>query len=186
MKFSTILLVAAAVFAVCFAVDKLFTGLFRSKQQHKSGLSVRCSKKYGSVGLVIGVLGLAAIFTGGTLMVVCGSLLILGGVVLVVYYLTFGIFYDEDAFVYTRFGKKSITYRYGDIQSQQLYNSYGNIIIELHMADGSVVQVQSAMDGAYAFLDKAFEYWLSQTGRQREDCPFHDPQNSCWFPPAEG
>lgn len=186
MKFSTVLIIAAAVFALCFGIDKLFTGLFRSKQQHKSGFSVRCSKKYGSIGLIIAVLGVAAVFMGGTLMLVCGILLILGGAVLIVYYLTFGIFYDEDAFVYTRFGKKSITYRYRDIQSQQLYNSYGNIVVELHMADGSVVQVQSAMDGAYQFLDKAFEYWLAQTGRQREDCSFHDPQNSCWFPPVEG
>ena len=186
MQFSSILLIAAVVFGVCFGIDKVFTGVFRSTQQHKSGLTVRCSKKYGSIGLLVAVLGLAAMFMGGTLMLVCGGLLILGGIVLVVYYLTFGIFYDEDAFVYTRFGKKSITYRYGDIQSQQLYNSYGNIVVELHMADGSVVQVQSAMEGAYLFLDKAFGFWLLQTGREREDCPFHDPQNSCWFPPLEG
>ena len=115
-------------------------------------------------------------------MLVCGILLILCSAALVTYYLTFGIFYDEDAFVYTRFGKKSITYRYRDILSQQLYNSAGNIVIELHMA----VQLQSAMDGVYPFLDKAFTLWLRQTGRKQEDCPFYDPQNSCWFPPAEG
>ena len=186
MQIGPILIIGAVVFGICFGIDKLFTSIFRSKQQHKSGLSVRCSKKYGSIGLLIGILGLAAMLMGGTLMLVCGALLIVGGVVLVVYYLTFGIFYDEDAFVYTRFGKKSITYRYQDIKSQQLYNSYGNIVIELHMADGTAVQVQSGMEGAYPFLDKAFSLWLEKTGRTREDCAFYDPQNSCWFPPAEG
>lgn len=181
-----ILVIAAVVFGICFVIDKLFTKVFRSKQQHTSGLAVRCSKKYGSIGLLIGILGIAAIFAGGTLMLVCGILLILCSAALVTYYLTFGIFYDEDAFVYTRFGKKSITYRYRDILSQQLYNSAGNIVIELHMADGKAVQLQSAMDGVYPFLDKAFTLWLRQTGRKQEDCPFYDPQNSCWFPPAEG
>jgi len=181
-----ILVIAAVVFGICFVIDKLFTKVFRSKQQHASGLAVRCSKKYGSIGLLSGILGIAAIFAGGTLMLVCGILLILCSAALVTYYLTFGIFYDEDAFVYTRFGKKSITYRYRDILSQQLYNSAGNIVIELHMADGKAVQLQSAMDGVYPFLDKAFTLWLRQTGRKQEDCPFYDPQNSCWFPPAEG
>ena len=186
MQIGLIIIVAAVVFGVCFGIDKLFTAAFRSKQQHKSGLAVRCSKKYGSIGLLIAILGLAAMLMGGTLMLVCGPLLILAGAVLVTYYLTFGIFYDEDAFVYTRFGKKSITYRYEDIKSQQLYNSYGNIVVELHMVDGSAVQVQSGMDGAYTFLDKAFSLWLAKSGREVEDCPFYDPHNSCWFPPVEG
>lgn len=186
MNILAILVICAAVFGICFGVDKLFTRAFRSKQQHKSGLAVRCSKKYGSFGLIIGILGIAAIFTGSTVMLVCGILLILGAAALVTYYLTFGIFYDEDAFVYTRFGKNSVTYRYSDICAQQLYNSAGNIIVELYMADGKAVQVQCSMDGAYTFLDKAFYYWLHQTGRRQEDCTFYDPQNSCWFPPVEG
>ena len=186
MEIGAIILVAAVVFAICFGVDKLFTGLFRSKQQHRSGLAVRCSKKYGSIGLLVGILGLAAMLSGGTLMLVCGGLLIIGGIVLVTYYLTFGVFYDEDAFIYTRFGKGSITYRYGDICYQQLYNSYGNVVIELHMADGKVVQLQSGMDGVYTFLDTAFSLCLQETGRVREECTFYDPQNSCWFPPVEG
>ena len=27
--------------------------------------------------------------------------------------------------------------------------------------------------------------WLAQTGKRKEDCDFYDPDNSCWFPPAE-
>ena len=43
MTFFLILLIAAAVFGLCFAVDKAFAKLFRSKAQHRSGLAIRAS-----------------------------------------------------------------------------------------------------------------------------------------------
>lgn len=188
MEFVAVLIVAALVFGLCYLIDKGFTKLFRSQQQHMSGTAVRLSKKYASIGLILVVLGLAAVFTGleqEKILLVGGTLLILVGIGLVVYYMTFGVFYDNDSFILTTFGKKSKTYRYSDIQSQQLYNNYGSILIELHLSDGRSVQLQSGMDGAYTFLDKAFMAWLRQTGRRQEDCPFYDPDNSCWFPPVE-
>ena len=42
MEFVAVLLIAAAVFGVCFLVDKAFAKLFRSQAQHMSGLCVRC------------------------------------------------------------------------------------------------------------------------------------------------
>ena len=105
---------------------------------------------------------------------------------LIIYYTTFGIFYDEDSFIFTTFGKKSVEYRYQDIQGQQLYMVQGgNVIVELHMADGRAVSVQSAMLGVYAFLDTAFAGWCRQKGINSDDCTFYDPANSCWFPSVE-
>ena len=190
MNIATMILVAAAVFGLCFLVDKGFTKIFRGKAQHESGLSVRLSKRYGSFGLIIAVIGIAAIFAGlkgDWLLIGGGILMLLIGAALVVYYMTFGVFYDDSSFLYTSFGKKSVAYRYRDIQAQQLYSSAGGItIIELHMANGKTVQVHSNMEGAYPFLDTAFAGWCKQTGRSGEDCSFHDPANSCWFPPVEG
>ena len=189
MQILKILLIAAAVFGICYLVDKGFTKMFRNQSQHKSGLSVRLSKRYGSIGLLVIVLGVAAIFVGlqdGALMLVCGGLLIVMGICLVVYYMTFGIFYDDNTFLVCRFGKENVTYQYRNIKAQQLYNNAGQTLIELHMDDGNVVQLQSNMTGAYDFMDKAFFSWLRQTGRRQEDCAFYDPQNSCWFPPVEG
>ena len=184
-----VIIVVAVTFALCFAIDKGFTKLFRGKEQHKSGLSVRLNKKYGVVGIVMGVLGIAAVFAGireqSLILNVGGGIVIVMGVCLMVYYMTFGIFYDADSFILTTFGKKSTTYRYADIKCQQLYNAYGSILIELQMRDGRAVQLQAAMEGVYPFLDKAFAAWLRQTGRTRESCTFHDPDNSCWFPPVE-
>lgn len=183
------ILIAVAAFAVFYGIDKGFTKIFRGKVQHATGLSVRLNKRYATVGIVISVLGLAAIFTGireGKALIIGGVILAVMGICLIVYYMTFGLYYDEDSFILTTFGKKSKTYYFREIKSQQLYNSYGNIIIELHLYDGRSVQLQAAMVGVYPFLDAAFEGWLKQRGKTVADCPFHDPDNSCWFPPLEG
>lgn len=188
MEWIVILIVAALVFGVCFLIDKGFAKLFRSQAQHYSGLSVRLNKRYATIGIIMFVLGVAAFFAGlnQELLLLLGGLLIVAiGVGLVVYYMTFGVFYDEDTFLLTTFGKKSKAYRYSDIAGQQLYNNYGQTVIELHMTDGRTVHLQGAMPGAYVFLDKAFSAWCRQRGIREEDCAFHDADNSCWFPSVE-
>lgn len=188
MEIAFVLLVAAATFGVCFLVDKGFTKLFRSQAQHYSGLSVRLNKRYASIGLIMIVLGTAAIFMGlnqERLLLFGGIFIALIGIGLVAYYMTFGVFYDEDTFLLTTFGKKSKAYRYSDITGQQLYKNYNQTVIELYLTDGRTVHLQAAMPGVYAFLDKAFSAWCRQRGIREEDCDFHDAENSCWFPSAE-
>lgn len=188
MEWIFVLIVAALVFGVCFLIDKGFTKLFRSQAQHHTGLSVRLNKRYATIGLVLIVLGVAAVFAGigeSVLLIVGGGFIAVIGIGLVVYYMTFGVFYDADTFLLTTFGKKSKAYEYRDIRCQQLYNNYGQTVIELHMTDGRTVHLQPAMPGAYDFLDKAFSAWCRQRGIREEDCQFHDTDNSCWFPPVE-
>ena len=188
MEFLLILLIGAATFGVCFLLDKAFTGAFRSKPQHKSGQSVRLSQHYGGAGVVLGLLGLLAVFqsSGSNLLLICGVFVILLGAALIVYYLTFGIYYDSDSLILTTFGKKSTVYSYGDIRGQKLYRiTGGNVVIELYFGDGRTVSLQSNMKGVYPFLDTAFAGWCRQTNRVKEDCPFYDPHNSCWFPSVE-
>ena len=184
-----LIIIAALTFGLCFLVDRSFTGIFRNNAQHQTGLSVRLNKKYGAFGLILLVLGIGAVFTGlkeGLALVVGGGLVAVLGIGLMTYYMSFGIFYDEDSFLLTTFGKKSTAYHYRDIKAQQLYNSYGTILIELHMTDGRTVGLQSAMEGVYPFLDHAFSAWCRQKGIDSQNCTFHDPQNSCWFPSLEG
>ena len=59
MELIPVLLVVAAAFGACYGADKLFTKVFRSTQQHKSGKSVRLNKHYGGFGLVLAVFGIA-------------------------------------------------------------------------------------------------------------------------------
>ena len=189
MQYLAVLLVAALVFGACFLFDKGFEKIFRSQAQHYSGLSVRLNKRYAAFGAILIALGFAALFAGlssSTLLVVCGILIILMGAALVVYYATFGVFYDDDSFILTTFGKRSSTYRYRDIRGQRLYLIQGgSVVVELHMADGRAVSLQSPMIGAYDFLDHAFIQWCRQTGRDPEGCDFHDTANHLWFPTLE-
>ena len=185
----TTIIAVALTFGICFLVDKGYTKLFRSKQQHKSGLQVRVSKRYASIGLVLCILGLLAVFTGlggETVLLIGGGIVIFIGCGLIGHYLSFGIFYDADTFIVTAFGKKNPVYRFRDIRHQKLYLIQGgSIVVELHMADGSAVSVHTAMEGAYPFLDHAFNAWCRQTGQDPDACAFHDPQNHLWFPSEE-
>ena len=186
MKIIPILLVAALVFGVCYLIDKAFAKAFRSKAQHLSGLAVRVSKRYGIFGVLMTVLGILAICAGitdGPVLLIGGIVVLVVGICLAVYYLSFGIFYDGESFLYSTFGKKSVTYSYRDIREQKLYLIQGGtILVELHMADGTAVSLQSTMDGVYPFLDTAFAGWCMQTGRDPQTCDFYDPANHWWFP----
>lgn len=190
MELFLTLLVAAAVFGVCYAVDRLFTKSFRSRAQHRSGLAVRASKRYGIFGVGLSVLGVMAICGGipeDFALMVGGVLVLLMGLGLAVYYLSFGIFYDGESLLYCRSGKKSVTYLYRQIVGQKLYQIQGGtVVIELHMEDGSALSLQSTMDGVYPFLDTAFAGWCLQLGRDPQSCTFHDPANSLWFPSVTG
>ena len=189
MQYVTVLLVAALVFGVCYLFDKGFEKLFRSQAQHYSGLSVRLNKRYAAFGAILITLGVAAFFTGlesGMVLKIGGILVVLMGAALVIYYATFGVFYDEDSFILTTFGKRSSTYRYRDILGQKLYVIQGgSIVVELHLTDGRSVNLQSSMIGTYDFLDHAFAAWCRQTRRDPETCDFHDTENHLWFPTVE-
>lgn len=183
------ILVAAAVFGLCYLLDRGFQKAFRNKIQHRSGLSVRLNKAYSIAGVLLSVLGILAIMSGiadGSILLYGGILILIVGIGLCIYHLSFGIFYDADAFVYTSFGKKETTYRYSDILMQKLYViTGGSLIVELHMADGNAVSIQTTMNGAYPFLDTAFAAWCRQKGIDPESCTFHDPENHLWFPQEE-
>ena len=189
MQLVMTLLIAAAVFGVCFLVDKTFTKLFRSKAQHRSGLAVRAPKRYGVFGTgltVLGILSITAGVTQGKILLYGGIFVLLIGIYLVGYYLGYGIFYDGESMLVSEFCKKSRSYLFADVVGQKLYVvTGGNVVIELHMKDGSTVSVQSSMDGVYPFLDTAFAGWCLAAGRDPQSCDFHDPSKSLWFPTVE-
>ena len=189
MQFVAVLLIAAATFGICYLFDKGFVNMFRNRVQHRSGLAVRVSKRYAAFGLILTVLGIAALFQGigGEKVLLFGGIVVLiVGIGLITYYMTFGVFYDEDTLLITTFGKKSTAYEFSRIKGQKLYLIQGgSVVIELHMEDGRTVSIQSGMEGAYPFLDHAFNAWCRQKGIESGSCAFHDPANSLWFPNVE-
>ena len=60
MELLAVLLVAAAVFLFCFAVDKGFQKLCRSKDGHHSVRTVRFNRKSAAFGLVMMVPSIGA------------------------------------------------------------------------------------------------------------------------------
>lgn len=183
------LILAALVFGVCYAVDKGFAKLFRGKKEHKSGLAVKHSKRAALFGLVLAVLGIAGILAalgGGPGLLILSGIVLLMAVGLIIYYLSYGIYYDCEGFLVSGFGKKDVSHRYSNIREQRLYVVQGgSVIVELYMTDGSTVTVQSNMDGAIPFLDYAFARWCEQKGLEPDTCEFHDPSQYRWFPEGE-
>jgi hypothetical protein len=183
------LILAALVFGACYAVDKVFARLFRNQQQHKSGMAVKPGKPAATLGLFLLMLGAAGILGGlsqGTAMMVMSVVMLLFGAGLVVYYLSYGIYYDAEGFLVSAFGKQNRVYRYEDIRQQRRFVVQGgSVIVELHMADGTAVSVQTNMNGTYPFLDYAFARWCEKKGIVPENCDFHKPDQHCWFPEAE-
>lgn len=178
----------ALVFGVCFLFDKGFTKIFRGKAQHRSGRSVRLNKRFGSFGLILAIVGIAAIFAGipsDLALGIGGAVVCLVGIGLVIYYLSFGIFYDDTSFIVTKFARRSVTYQYDQIVGQKLYYISGGVLIELHMDDNRTIDLQSKMEGSYPFLDQAYLTWSTNRGIDKENAQFHDPANSLWFPTVE-
>ena len=189
MSLIFMLFIAAAVFGICYLVDRVFTAKFRSKAQHRSGMAVRVNKQYGVFGVALSVLGVLAVgvgINGGTALIIGGIVVLIMGISLAVYYLTHGIFYDGESFLVTSFRKADRVYTYDQITEQKLYLIQGgNVVIELHMADGTAVSLQSSMEGVYLFLDTAFAGWCLQKGIDPQSCDFYDPSKSWWFPHEE-
>lgn len=183
------LILAALVFGVCFLVDKGFAKLFRSAQQHKTGLAVKHHKRTALFGVFLVLLGVVGVITGvgnGLGLLMLSVVVLLMGTGLLVYYLSFGIYYDEESFLLSGFGRKNETFCYDAIVKQQRYLIQGGaVIVELHMADGKAVSVQSNMEGFHPFLDHAFACWCARKGLDPQHCDFHDPGSFRWFPDVE-
>ena len=184
------LLVIAATFGVMFLLDKGLTKLLRSRTQHRSGTAVRLKKHFGILSLSLMILGALAVINGlietNTALLLGGLVILPGGAALGIYYLTHGIFYDDEGFLYTTFGNRSAEYRYADIAAQKLYEIQGGtLLVELHMADGTAVSVQGNMEGAPTFLDKAAHARMRQLGLNSHECQWFDETEGRWFPPVE-
>ena len=183
------LILAAAVFGICFLVDKSFQKLFRGRKEQKSGLAVKPNKRSATMGLFLGILGLVGILTGiggNVSLLILSAIVLLLAAMLIVHYLSFGIYYDAESLLTVSFGKKKLSYRYEEIREQKRYVVQGgSVILELYMTDGSTVTVQTTMDGAYPFLDYAFARWCEQKNLDPENCNFHDPSQHRWFPESE-
>ena len=169
-------------------MDKLFTRLFRNRKEHRSCLAVHYNKRTALFGLLLAVLGIFSTITGvekSRFLLIGGIVVLIGGILLLAYYLRFGIYYDDKTILVSGFLKKSRSFAYGDIVHQTVLIAGGSLMAEVYFENGSAITVQAHMDGGIAFLDYAFARWCEAKGLNPKECAFHDPSKFRWFPAEE-
>lgn len=188
MQIVAFLIFIGLIFGLCFLVDKLFTRLFRNRKEHRSGLAVHYNKRTALFGLLLAVLGIFSTITGvekSRFLLIGGIVVLIGGILLLAYYLSFGIYYDDKTILVSGFLKKNRSFAYGDIVHQTVLIAGGSLMAEVYFENGSAITVQAHMDGGIAFLDYAFARWCEVKGLNPKECAFHDPSKFRWFPAEE-
>ena len=149
---------AAAIFGICFLIDRLCRRLF-PKDGRKA---VTMPRRTAVFGILLTALGFAALFLFWSQLTVffrIAAALVLGlGIFLLVQYFSFSIRYDSQGFTFRTLGKRPLTAQYGDILGQTSLLTRSGVNSSLHLKDGEV-PIFSAQVGAKEFLKTAFAAW---------------------------
>lgn len=184
MQYLAYFILVAVGFGLIALCDWLLKKLlFRRRRE---GAAVRLPRYSFLLGLFLTLLGFVAVLylprSERALWFGCWVVLIIGLYVLVNFFWT-GIFYDDETFTVRALGRKTRTYRYGDITSQRgfLAKSGWNSLL---YAAGEEVQLYAAMQGLSDFLNKAFFAWC-RANQIDPDTVENDPHNLIFFPDPE-
>ena len=183
MQYILYFLLVAVIFGLVALCDFLLKKLVFNNRREIAG-AVRMPRYSFIFGVILSLLGLIGVLyipmqTERFLWFGCWIVLIMG-VYLLVNFFWFGIYYDDEGFTYRALGKKSRTYRYGEITGQRTFATKSGWNALLY-ARGEEVQLYAAMQGLSDFLNKAFFAWCRQTGTD-PDSVENDPHNLIFFP----
>lgn len=184
MKYVFYVLLIAVMFGLVALVDLLGRKLLRRSSTMQNGSAVRMPRYSFILGLIMSLLGLMGLLyiprqSEKLLWFGCWVVLVMGAYLLI-NFCRFGIFYDEDQFIYRTLTKKARTYRYADIQGQRSFLARSGYNTTLYV-DGDEIQLYAAMQGLDSFLNKAFFRWCAQTGTD-PDTVENDPSMLVFFP----
>ena len=181
MFYVFIALFCAAVFGLCFLVDRL---LSRGKQIAPDERTVRQPRRAVIFGVVLLVMGVfVALFVPGLLGVGGGSVIALLGAVLLLSFFSFSIQYDDEGFT-CRTLRGSKRYQYNQIRGEQALATRGGITVMLFVGDDGV-ELSEAMQGARQFLSHAYYARCRQLDLDPETCPPPAPEALVWFEAPE-
>ena len=187
MQIVLYILLVAVIFGLVALVDQLLKKLFPKTGAMKSGTAVRMPRYSSILGLMmalLGFIGLLFLPLGDELFLWIGcAVVLLMGIYLLVNFGRFGIFYDDEGFIYRTLTKKAKAYRYSDIESQRSFiakSGYNTILY----AAGDEIQLYGAMQGLSGFLSKAFYRWCEQKGIDPQSVE-NDPASLVFFPAPE-
>ena len=188
MKYVLYLGLIAVIFG-CFALlDFLLKKLLRRTEAEANGQAVRLPRYSFILGLIMSLLGLIALLfvpMKGQWLLLAGCCLVLViGLYLLVSFFRFGIFYNDEGFVYRTLTQKARSYRYEDITGQRSFLAKSGLNTSLY-AKGDEIQLYSAMQGLDSFLNKAFFSWCRSKGID-PDTVENNPPMLVYFPePAD-
>lgn len=180
MQYVILLAFMAAVFGICFLVDRLIKH-FIPQDDRKA---VRLPRKSAIFGILLTFVAFAAPLMFWEqlewyIRIGCGIVLLMG-VFLLVQYFSFSIRYDEEGFTYRTLGKKAMTCRYEDILGQKSLLTRSGVNATLYTKQGEV-PIYSAQVGVQDFLKTAFAAWCRETGTDPESVE-NNPSYLVYFP----
>ena len=177
-----LLIVAAVVFGLCFLLDRLFQKLFPKSDLQKSKKTVRMPRRCVVFGILLLTVSFAVLlFFGSDTLLLIGSIVgMLLGALLLGYYFSFSICYNDEAFLYRDLRHRKTQYTYAQILGQRSLMTRSGINVTLLVADDSVM-LTSAMEGASAFLQHAFFRWCGEKGID-PDSVENNPRMLTFFP----
>ena len=178
MFYVIILLICAAVFGLCFLVDKLIQRLRRHEPPAKTVRQPRRAVIIGIIMLVVGI-GLL-LFLNTSWGLVGGIVMILLGAVLLTSYFLFSVHYDDEGFT-CRTLKSADRYLYNQIRGEQAIATRSGITVILYVGH-TTVELSEAMQGVQKFLSHAYYARCRQMGIDPDLCPPPAPRELVWFP----
>lgn len=188
MQYVYLLIIAALVFGLCFLIDFLFKKLFPKSKLEGSKRVVRMPRRSAIWGLILTLFPVVVLLfwlppEGDTALTIGCVVAILFGLVLLVQYFSFGIWYDEETFLFKDLRRGRRTYHYSQIKGQQSLMTRSGIQATIFVGE-DVIEVSSAMQGLPDFLDKAFYRWCAAKGID-PDSVENNPAMLTYFPALE-
>lgn len=178
-------LLIAVIFGLVALVDFIFKKLFSRSGVRQKGKAVRMPRYSFILGIFISLLSVIGLlfYEEADLFLTIGmAVALIMGLYVLVNFLRFGIFYDEDGFEYRTLTQKPRYFRYGDITGQRGFLARSGLNVSL-IAAGTEIPLNGAMQGVAEFMSHAFFAWCRETGRDPDSMEF-DPSTLSYFPPA--
>ena len=180
MQYVILAVFMAAVFGICFGVDRLCRKLF-PKDPRKT---VRLPRKSVIFGILLTFVAFAAPLMFWEqlewyLRIGC-LIVLLMGIFLLVQYFSFSIRYDDEGFECRTLGKKPVVSTYADILGQKSIIARSGVNSTLYTKNGEV-PIFSAQVGVQEFLRTAFSAWC-ESGGIDPDTVENNPAYYTYFP----
>lgn len=179
-----LLIICAAVFLVCFLIDTLIKKLFPKSELEKNGSVVRLPRRAVIFGVLLVIFPITAVLLwiphGQTwLRIGCGVVLAMG-VILLGYYFSFSVHYNNEGFQVRDLHHKKRYFTYAQIRGQQSLLTRSGVNVTLFVGEDTVM-LTSAMQNVSNFLSTAFFRWCDEKGVD-PDSVENNPRMLTYFP----